>query len=666
MRLWSLWWRISSTRRRNEITSHSMWRISATSFRELYAMDWRIRLAKIARANRREIIRSQLSRREAMRLGLLTSAGYLVAKQGLSARQAHADDVVSLTEVKVDGPPSPPIRHPFIEEMPRLTVDAGFTDPTAFDRGGPPVGTTVIDGATKTHPQQLFTKFQPTHYHQLHMREAAIQLHPDYPPNSTVVWGFNGQVPGPLIRARYGESTLVRYYNDLPTVKTPAVDGFGIAEITTHLHNAHTPFESDGNPVDYINSINDPVALNPLGFKDNHYPNVYAGYSTFGGIGNPNEALGSLWYHDHHLDFTAQNVYKGMFGCYTLFDDLDTGDETTGLRLPSGDFDIPIFFNDFLLDDDFHLVFDLFDLDGILGDRFCANGVIQPKLTVQQRRYRLRLYNPGPSRWWQFSIIDPATNTRFPFWQISSDGNLLPNAVKVNAVRLSVSERVDIVVDFASPVFGNLKSVFLVNQLEQVNGRGPTGKVLSPGTPIMRIDRVGGAVADPSNPGLAVTGAAQPGIPLRPLPLTDAQLAAAVAKARVRTFEFNRSNGAWQVNGKVFDPDVITANPAQEAEEVWVIKNGGGGWAHPIHVHFEEHQPITVGGVPINAKTGQINASLFYSRRDVVPLAPDGADRIFIRFRDLQGRYVMHCHNVVHEDHAMMIRFDIGTTPPPA
>ena len=139
-------------------------------------------------------------------------------------------------------------------------------------------------------------------------------------------------------------------------------------------------------------------------------------------------------------------------------------------------------------------------------------------------------------------------------------------------MRLSVSERVDIVVDFASPVFGNLKSVFLVNQLEQVNGRGPTGKVLSPGTPITRIDRVGGAVADPSNPGLAVTGAAQPGIPLRPLPLTDAQLAAAVAKARVRTFEFNRSNGAWQVNGKVFDPDVITANPAQEAEEVLVIR----------------------------------------------------------------------------------------------
>jgi FtsP/CotA-like multicopper oxidase with cupredoxin domain len=37
-----------------------------------------------------------------------------------------------------------------------------------------------------------------------------------------------------------------------------------------------------------------------------------------------------------------------------------------------------------------------------------------------------------------------------------------------------------------------------------------------------------------------------------------------------------------------------------------------------------------------------------------------------MRFRDMghtnepaYNRYVMHCHNVVHEDHAMMIRWDI-------
>src|SRR4029077_14798000 len=122
-----------------------------------------------------------------------------------------------------------------------------------------------------------------------------------------------------------------------------------------------------------------------LGFKDQHYPNVYAGYTAKGDlVGDPREALSSLWFHDHHLDFTAQNVYKGMFGCYTLFDDKDTGDDSSGLRLPSGDYDIPIFFNDFLFYRDCQTFFDLFTLDGILGDRFAANGAIQPFLNVKR------------------------------------------------------------------------------------------------------------------------------------------------------------------------------------------------------------------------------------------------------------------------------------------
>jgi len=33
-----------------------------------------------------------------------------------------------------------------------------------------------------------------------------------------------------------------------------------------------------------------------------------------------------------------------------------------------------------------------------------------------------------------------------------------------------------------------------------------------------------------------------------------------------------------------------------------------------------------------------------------------------MRFRDWLGRYPMHCHNVIHEDHAMMLRFDVATT----
>ena len=73
---------------------------------------------------------------------------------------------------------------------------------------------------------------------------------------------------------------MVRFHNHLPSVKVP--QSYGIAEMTTHLHNAHTPSESDGNPVNFFNSINDPNAINPNGFKDQHYPNVQAGYTARG------------------------------------------------------------------------------------------------------------------------------------------------------------------------------------------------------------------------------------------------------------------------------------------------------------------------------------------------------------------------------------------------
>jgi FtsP/CotA-like multicopper oxidase with cupredoxin domain len=630
---------------------------------EVQMASWKDRLALTAQRNRQEIVKAKLSRREMIRLGLLTAGGSLILKQGLSARafadQGSGGGGGSLTSVQgVDGPPSPPVR-PWVQPMPILPVKK----PVAYTAmsGGVPDGTTVIDGATKRINHQLFTynpnaalgaspyggQFPPQKFYELVMQETQAKLHPDYSP--TTVWGFDGQVPGPLFRQKYGEPILVRFHNHLPSVKVP--QSFGIAEMTTHLHNSHTPSESDGNPVNFFNSINDPNAINPHGFKDQHYPNVLAGYTALGNkVGDPREALSSLWYHDHHLDFTSQNVYKGMFGCYNLFDDKDTGDETTGLRLPSGKYDIPIFFNDFVFDQNCQQVFDLFDLDGILGDRFTANGAIQPFLDVDKRRYRFRLYNPGPSRWCEWALFD-GTNY-IPFWQISSDGNLLPYAIQVPSVRLAVAERVDIIVDFSKVRASRL---YLVNRLEQVNGRGPTGKILTPGTPVVQIN-VGATAPDYSvDPSVYAVG----GKMMRDLPDDNfSSLVALAARMPTRTWRFERGGGGWQVNGNFFDENVVNAAIPQESQEVWVIQNPGGSWSHPVHIHFEEHRVLSRNGVLVKPNT-QFNASVDYARKDVIELNTNEEVRIFMRFRDMKGRYVMHCHNVVHEDHAMMVRWDI-------
>ncbi len=608
---------------------------------------WKDKVALTAQRNRQEIVKAKLDRREMMRLGLLTAGGGLILKHGLSSRALAA-----LTDPDTAKfPPSPPIR-PWAQAMPYLTVQK----PVEYHdmAGGAPDGTTPIDGATKRINHQYCSydahtglyggKFPPKKFYELVAAETKHKFHPDYA--DSAVWTFDGQLPGPNIQAKYGEPIMVRFHNHLPSVKTP--QNFGIAEITTHLHNAHTPSESDGNPVNYFNSINDPNAVNPLGFKDQHYPNVLAGFTARGDtVGDPREALSSLWYHDHHLDFTAQNVYKGMFGCYNLFDDKDTGDETSGLRLPSGKYDVPIFFSDVIVDRDCQPVFDLFNLDGILGDRLCANGVIQPSLQVDKRRYRFRLYNPGPSRWYEFALWD---GTNFlPFWQISSDGNLLPQAVQVTSVRVSVAERVDIIVDFSKI---NAKRLYIVNRLEQVSGRGPTGRILNPGTPVVQVN-IGSSAKDDS-----VDPALKP-LMMRELPDADfGALLARAAKAKVRTWRFERGNGAWQVNGKLFDENVVSASIDQESEEVWVIQNPGGDWRHPVHIHFEEHRTLSRNGQLVKPNT-QFNAAIDYARKDVVALNTNEEVRIFMRFRDMKGRYVMHCHNVVHEDHAMMVRWDI-------
>ncbi len=604
---------------------------------------WKDKLALTAQRNRQEIIKAKLNRREMMRLGLLTAGGTLIAKAGLSARafaqQGPGGGLTPLTSVSgVDGPPSPPAR-PWSQPMPRLvlktpvdpnTMTAGLPDPVTGQRKiVPPTGFTPVDGATASVPHQFFKangngtytdKFGATQFYQLEMRETPIKVHPDYSP--TKYWAFDGVVPGPLFRQKYGTPAMVRFQNSLPSTKI--AQSFGIAEMTTHLHNGHTPSESDGNPVNFFNSANDPNAVNPLGYKDQHYPNVRAGYTALGDlVGNPNESLASLWYHDHHLDFTAQNVYKGMFGCYNLFDDLDTGDGT-GLGLPHGDYDIPIFFHDAVFDQNCQTVFDLFDLDGILGDRFLANGAIQPTLDVQKRRYRFRLYAPGPSRWWEWSLWDG--KQFWPFWQIATDGNLLPHAVQVSSVRIAVAERVDIIVDFAKI---KADRVYFVNRAEQVNGRGPTGNTLTPGTPVLQVN-IGSAVSDDSaNPDL---GTGPIGMALRPLPTIPTDM----SKLQTRSWRFERGNGGWMVNGKFFDENVVNAAIPQGSEEVWIIQNPGGAWRHPVHIHFEEHRILTRNGTPVQEGV-QVDGALNWSRRDVINLQTNEEVRLFMRFRDMGG-----------------------------
>ena len=188
----------------------------------------------------------------------------------------------------------------------------------------------------------------------------------------STIYGFNGTFPGPMINAEYGKPCLVRFVNNLDEnpLNLDRQD-FGAPDLSflTHLHNAHTAPESDGNPHYSMNYGPLNHGYQPGMWCDNLYLNWPAG-------NDDREKQSFFWFHDHRMDHTGANVYKGMVGLYPIYDPKpnnsalyggnngmrDGGDENQGLRLPGvrtnnpdGSFDvaydIPLALYDCRLDD---------------------------------------------------------------------------------------------------------------------------------------------------------------------------------------------------------------------------------------------------------------------------------------------------------------------------
>ena len=70
-----------------------------------------------------------------------------------------------------------------------------------------------------------------------------------------------------------------------------------------------------------------------------------------------------------------------------------------------------------------------------------------------------------------------------------------------------------------------------------------------------------------------------------------------------------------------------------------------------MHTHFEEFQFMEINGKPV------AEDSFLRARKDIIELGPNQEYKFFGRWRDFFGTHVMHCHNVVHEDHEMMIQW---------
>ncbi len=303
------------------------------------------------------------------------------------------------------------------------------------------------------------------------LRPTWVRLHPQLPP--TLMWGYDGQVPGPTIEVRRGRRVRIAWTNRIPKESEYPVTAVEVrrrpegpqpttepgrggvepdkdvaalpAWLVTHLHGAQTGGGNDG----WTDN-----AVGPGDAQLSEYPNDHQAVQW--------------WYHDHAMNITRWNVMAGLYGTYLVRDD-----EEDALHLPSGEREIPLLIADRNIDtdEDGRLNGRLLHKTLIVQDRnpetgkpvsipftgpyTTVNGRIWPYAEVDPAWYRFRLVNASNARIFHLVLIDedgePVPGI---VHQIGSDGGLLPRPVPVDFdaelpdLTAAPAERFDLLIDF--------------------------------------------------------------------------------------------------------------------------------------------------------------------------------------------------------------------------
>ena len=516
-----------------------------------------------------------ISRREFLRLGLIAGIGVALPFSASACSGEGSTGTLLPSRVKLPEPFGVPLPLPPVLEPVRTDAGAG--------------------------------------YYEITQKVGRMEILPGL---ETEVWGYEGMFPGPTIESRSGRKIVVRQTNELPV------------PVSTHLHGGRTPPESDGYPTDLIM---------PKGMAHDHSMHGHGSMGVGGSrhskdyVYPQEQRAATLWYHDHRMDFTGPQVWRGLAGLHIIRDD-----EEDALPLPKGEKDVPLMICDRSFDEDGSFLYPSLDsslrdnpgvedayMDGVLGDTILVNGAPWPVLEVSNTKYRFRILNASNARRYELALESGNT----PFIQIGSDGGLLGAPVVHRTIRIAQAERFDVVVDFSKYNVGD--EITLKNRI----GEGETANVMR--FRVTRKERDDATV-------------------LRRLSTTTEFDALEESNARrTREFRFTRvADGGrtmWGINGEPFDPGRMAAKPELGSTEVWHLRAAPA--AHPIHLHLVHFKVLSRNGRrPLPTDAGW---------KDTVDLTSGEEARVLVRFDGYRGRYVFHCHNLEHEDMMMMANFEV-------
>ena len=456
------------------------------------------------------------------------------------------------------------------------------------------------------------------------IREADVPVLPGRP---TRMWTYGGSFPGPTIRRPAGHRTEVTFRHELPR---------SAGELSVHLHGGHNRTQFDGQPGGLTQShprsyyCRIPSGLTPRQ-SGNDYLIRPGGERTYVydliEDGRPERAA-FQWYHDHRLDHTAHNVWRGLAGMWILDDEFDAG-----LSLPSGDRDLALT----IADRDFDRHNQLTDpfaglrppADGISARTVLVNGAHMPYHRVSARRYRLRILNASQFRSYNLYLSNGA-----PLVQIATESGLMPRPLRREEILIGPAERVELIVDFAASRGEKVE----LRSGPRHGARNPQGARPYVGALMQfRVDsrRLEDRTRVPRK--------------LRPLP----GWAKHVPHKPDRTFEITVGGlfkTTWQINGRTFNPARADAHPKLGSVETWELVNRTSV-AHVMHMHLTDWRLLSRNGKPPPPWEDCLKETFFLYPHERILVAG--------RFVDHLGKFLIHCHMLDHEDHGLMTQFQV-------
>jgi blue copper oxidase len=338
-----------------------------------------------------------------------------------------------------------------------------------------------------------------------------------------------------------------------------------------------------------------------------------------------NQQAGLNWYHPHLHESTGEQVTQGLAGLFIV-----ESEEEKALNLPKDSLEIPLIIQDKRIKTDGSISYQptmMEIMTGYLGENILVNGTSKPFLDVSNRFYRFRILNGSSAR-----IYNLALSTKAEFYVIGSDGGFLFQPERVRNILIGTGERIDILIDFSSAKVGEV--------------------VLLKSEPFFTMGNTQGN--QPFD--IMAFNVKSQSVDTFKLPSSLLSFSKLSASTNMRTFvltmDMMSSVGMHKINNKVYKSSRIDETVALRSVETWEFDNSTGDEAHPMHIHGVMFQLVS--------RVGGRNAIFPHEKawKDTVLVAPGEKVRVMMRF-EIKGKFVLHCHNLEHEDDGMMLNFEV-------